>query len=62
MPNKYNLLKECGTWKLTDLSPGKKAISCKEVFHMKRRQNDEVERYKARLVTRGCEQRYGIDF
>lgn len=60
MQNEYNSLKECGTWELTDLPPGKRAISCKWVFLTKKRQNGE--RYKARLVARGCEQRYGIDF
>jgi len=44
------------------LPPGKKAISCKWVFYTKRCQTGEVKRYKARLVARGCEQRYGIDF
>lgn len=62
MRNEYNSLKECNTWELTDLPQGKKAISCKWVFHTKRHQNGEVERFKARLVARGCEQRYGIDF
>jgi len=32
------------------------------VFHTKRCQTGKVKRYKARLVARGCEQRYGIDF
>lgn len=62
MRSEYNSLKECNTWELTDLPQGKKAISCKWVFHTKRHQNGEVERFKARLVARGCEQRYGIDF
>jgi len=62
MRSEYNSLKECGTWVLSDLPPGKRAISCKWVFHTKRCQTGEVNRYKARLVARGCEQRYGIDF
>jgi len=57
MRSEYNSLKECGTWDLTDL-----AISCKWVFHTKKCQTEEVKRYKARLVARGCEQRYEIDF
>jgi len=32
MRSEYNSLKECGTWNLTDLPPGKKAISCKWCF------------------------------
>lgn len=62
MRSEYNSLKECGTWELTNLPPDKKSISCKWVFHTKRRQNGEVDRRKARLVARGCEQRYGIDY
>lgn len=59
--NEYNSLMECKTWELTDLPLGKKTISCKWVFHAKKNQDGKVERHKARLVARGCEQRYGID-
>lgn len=62
MHSEYTSLMECGTWKLVDLPPDKRVISCRWVFHTKKHQNGEVKRYKARLVARGCEQRYGIDF
>ena len=49
------------TWELTTLPPGKKEISSKWVFKLKVNADDTV-RYKARLVIRGFEQKYGLDF
>lgn len=45
MQSEYDSLMECGTWELIDLPQGKKAISCKWVFHTKRCQNGEVEKF-----------------
>lgn len=62
MNNEINSLKECETWSLVDRTPDMHVISCKWVFNVKRRQNGEIYKYKARLVARGFEQRYGIDY
>lgn len=51
-----------GTWILTDLPSGKKPIPNKWVFKMKRDANGSIIKYKARLVVKGCSQKYGIDF
>ncbi|XP_026445565.1 uncharacterized protein LOC113346210 [Papaver somniferum] len=45
-----------GTWTIQDLPPGKLAIGCMWVFHVKRRSDGTVERYKARLVVFGNHQ------
>lgn len=37
-----------------------RVFSSKWVFHIKRFQNGGIDRYKARLVARGCEQKYGV--
>lgn len=53
------------TWDLVDedtaLTSGKKVIGCKWVYKLKRNA-DGSRRFKARLVIRGFEQEYGIDF
>jgi hypothetical protein len=50
------------TWSLVPLPPGKRLISCKWVYRIKRKADMSVERYKARLVARGFTQNAGIDY
>jgi hypothetical protein len=50
------------TWDLVKLPPGKKAVSCKWVFTVKKNPEGKVERSKAKLVARGYSQTYGIDY
>ncbi|KAK3930023.1 Copia protein [Frankliniella fusca] len=55
-------LKENETWELVSLPSHKKPINCKWVFTVKVDAAGEVERYKARVVAKGCAQRAGIDY
>lgn len=55
-----NALQQNDTWELVDLPVGKRPISCKWIFKIKRDNEGEIERYKARLVIRGNEQRQGV--
>lgn len=50
------------TWVLTDLPPGRKAISLKWVYKLKKNTDGEIVKYKARIVARGYVQKKGIDY
>ncbi|KAH9699197.1 Integrase catalytic domain-containing protein [Citrus sinensis] len=50
------------TWELVPLPHGRKVIGNKWVCKIKRDGNDQVERYRARLVVKGYAQKEGIDF
>jgi len=49
-------LREKEVWKLVNLPPGRQMIKTKWVFVRK------PDRYKARLVVKGCSQKPGVDF
>lgn len=53
-----------GTWDLVPRTEakGKRVISCKWVYALKRDASGRIKRYKARLVIRGFLQRMGIDY
>lgn len=62
MKDELNSLQENGTWALTNLPSGRKAIKTKWVFRRKRDDEGNVIRFKARLVAKGCAQVNGIDY
>jgi hypothetical protein len=43
-------------------SSNKKLIDCQWVCRIKKRVDGTIDRYKARLVTKGFKERYGIDY
>lgn len=55
-------LEDQGTWDITKLPPGVKAIGSKWVFRIKYNSDGTIERYKARLVALGNHQKEGVDF
>lgn len=50
------------SWEECDLPKDRKALNTKWVLKKKFNQNGEVERFKARLVVKGCSQREGLDY
>jgi len=62
MEDEIGALKTNETWYITDLPPGKTPIGCKWVYKLKLNANGEIERYKARLVTKRYTQIEGIDY
>ncbi len=47
---------------ITEIPPGRKAVDCKWVLHIKRNSSGHIARFKARLVAKGFTQIPGQDF
>jgi hypothetical protein len=62
MHEELHSIVENGTWQLTALPGGHRAIGLKWVFKVKRAPSGEIVKYKARLVAKGYAQRQGVDF
>ena len=50
------------TWELVDLPPGNKTIGYKWIFKRKLKADSSVDKYKARLVTKGYRQNEGLNY
>ena len=62
MSNEFNALLQNRNWILVPPHPSQNLIGCKWVFRIKRSPDDTVERYKARLVSKGFHQQKCIDY
>ncbi|XP_077242607.1 uncharacterized protein LOC143883135 [Tasmannia lanceolata] len=62
MANEIQALEDNHTWTITALPPGKRPIGCKWIYKDKYKADGSVERYKARLVTKGYTQMEGLDY
>ncbi|KAE8725167.1 Eukaryotic translation initiation factor 3 subunit E [Hibiscus syriacus] len=62
MQEEIEALHKNNAWDLVSLPQGRKPICNKWVFKIKRNGDDQVERYRARLVVKGYAQKEGIDF
>lgn len=50
------------TWEMIELFKSKKSVRCKWVFMVKYKANGTQDRYKAKLVTKGYTQIYGMNY
>jgi hypothetical protein len=62
MQDEYDALVKNGTWQLAPPQPGSNMVDCKWVFKVKRHVDGSIERYKAHLVVKEFNQRYGLDY
>lgn len=62
MDRELESIEKSQTWQLTDLPKGHKAIDLKWIFKLKKDQNGEIIKHKARLVAKEYVQRHGVDF
>ena len=58
----YNSQVQNKTWTLVTLPAGRRSIGCLWRFKVKRDQNGQIVKYKARLCARGDHQEAGIDY
>ena len=50
------------TWELTDLPEGQKTIGVKWIYKTKLNEKGEIDKFKARLVVKGYNQEYEVDY
>ncbi|KAA0060231.1 Retrovirus-related Pol polyprotein from transposon TNT 1-94 [Cucumis melo var. makuwa] len=62
MDEEIEAIKRNNTWELTDLPKGHKTIGVKWVYKIKLKENDEVDKYKVRLVAKGYKQEFDVDY
>ena len=62
MKDELEALAKNGTWEITSLPIGKKAVGCKWIYKIKHKSDGSLDKYKARLIAKGFTQAYGIDY
>jgi len=62
MNEEINFIEKNDTWELCKSPKDKKCIGCKWVYKIKRHSDGSIKRYKVRLVAKGFNQKYGINY
>jgi hypothetical protein len=62
MQEEFDALIQNNTWKLVPPKPGRNLVDYKWIFKIRRHANGSIERHKVRLVAKGFNQCYGLDY
>ncbi|GKA88294.1 putative reverse transcriptase domain-containing protein [Tanacetum coccineum] len=62
MNKEMEALNRNNTWDITELPKGRKPVGSKWIYKIKYKSNGEVEKYKARLVTKGFSKKKRLDY
>jgi len=62
MRKEMEAIKKNKTWELTDFPTGMKHIGVKWIYKTRLKENEEIDKFKARLVVKGYAQKYGVDY
>jgi hypothetical protein len=62
MDSEFLALLHNKTWHLVPPAPSRNVIDCKWVYKVKHKVDGSIDRYKAQLVAKGFQRRYGIDY
>ena len=62
MKSKLESIYKNNTWELYDLFKSRKVIATKWIYKLKRNANGGIDRFKARIVAKGCSQTEGMDY
>ena len=62
MESEYNALVNNGTWSLCPRPTSHNVVQNKWVYNIKQKLDGNIERFKAKLVVKGFEQKDGIDY
>lgn len=62
MDKEIQSIEKNGTWNLSKLPAGHKAIGLKWVFKLKKNADGEIVKHKVRLVAKGYVQKHGVDY
>jgi hypothetical protein len=62
MDVEYATLMKNAMWRLVPRPSSVNVIDSEWVFKVKKHVDESIERYKARLVTKGSKQRHGLDY
>ena len=62
MDDEFKALTDQKTWVLVPKTHGRHPVGCKWVYKIKHNADGSISRYKARLVSKGYDQEYGLDY
>lgn len=62
MDDEFATIQRQGTWTLVPPSPTQNVVGCKWDFKLKHNSDGSISKYKARLISKGLHQQFGVNF